>query len=180
MIFAKFFLSSRIFFDGMFFGFLLYAFIGYYLGAATFPCNLYRQFRSYGWMISFVIAFMGTIILSRWASLREGKYDPTFFTYQSPLMVIQSVAFFMLRKEYGYILEQARWVRRSVSYLAKYSLGIYGFHAFIMDYLRFKGGFGLTSENAVLHFVALFAVTLVLSLFVSRVVALLDRKHWLV
>lgn len=180
MIFAKFFLGSRLFIDGMFFGFLIYAFVGYYLGSATFPYKLYSRYKLYIWIIALGIALAGTIFLSRWISLREGKYDPTFFTYQSPLIVIQSVAFFMMCKEYGYILERTLWVRRSVTYIAKYSLGIYGFHAFIMDYLRFEGGLGLTSENAVLHFVGLCAVTLAISVFVSRAVSLLDRKHWLV
>lgn len=180
LIFKEFLLGSRLFVDGMFFGFLIYTFIGYYLGHSTLNFGIREKYRFCFWVFILGSSLVGTVSLSRWISLQEGRYDPIFFTYQSPLIVIQSVAFFILCKEFGHLLERAAWVRRSVTYIAKYSLGIYGFHAFIMDYLRFEGGFGLTSNNAVAHFIALFVITLLLSLGLSRIVALMDRKQWLV
>lgn len=168
--------SSRIFMDGTFLNYLLYAFLGYYL--ATAPA-----FKRPAWHWLIAAIALNTLlitVLTQMATKSLGKYDPIFHLYQSPFVIVGSALTFLLFREIGSLLERSEIVRRVTSYIATYSLGIYGLHAFVLDYLRFSTPLSLFSQHAILHILMMSAITLLISLFLARVLAIFDTRGLIV
>ena len=162
--------SSRVFMDGTFINYLLYAFLGYYL--ATSP-QIERKMLICS-AAALAIITLAIAILTKTATAIEGKYDPIFHLYQSPLVIVASALTFLVLREIGPMVESHAIPRRSVLFIAKYSLGIYGIYAFVLDYLRFHTPMRLINQNAVAHIAMMTALTLVISLMLARLISRFD------
>jgi len=163
--------SSRIFFDGTFVIYLLYGFLGYYL--ATAPEISRRTF----WCLCLGVAILAAIIsgLTYWVAQARQAYSPIFLLYQSPFVIAASAATFLVLKAIGPTLAKIEGARAMVSFTARYSLGIYGLHAFVLDYLRFYTPLGLISQHVILHVIYMTALTIAISLILARGLAEFDR-----
>lgn len=168
--------GSRLFVDGTFFGFLLYGFLGFYLRHWLDQSGREHHVM-WGALIGYSVMWMVTIMLSRATNEVGVRYNGLFFTYQAPNMVLQSAFAFVLMSKIGEYVGRFARPRQWVSFLAAYSLGLFGIHAFVMDALRFHTPIGLRSEHALLHFAGLFGLTVVISLIIAVAIGRLDRQH---
>lgn len=170
--------GSRIFVDGMFVGFLLYAFLGFYLRA--WSEQSLNQPKTLTLIVALIGVWLVTMLLSRATNEVDIRYNGLFFTYQAPNMVVQSVLAFLVIKRAGTWMGRYSKLRKVTSYVATGSLGLFGIHAFVMDALRFQTPIGLRSEHALAHFIGLFLLTTAISLLVVSLLRRIDRKGMVV
>ncbi|MBN7762755.1 acyltransferase family protein [Nitratireductor aquibiodomus] len=163
--------SSRIFLDGTFIIYLLYAFLGFYLATTN---GLSRR-ATVAVFCALIVNTAAIAIFTKEATTASGKTFTLYYQYQSPLVIIGSAMTFLLLREIAQLIIRTTYVRNAVTYISRFSLGIFGLHAFILDYLRFHTGLGLFSQDSLLHVLYMSAFTLVLSLTIARGLLFLDR-----
>ena len=99
----------------------------------------------------------------------NGKFADTFYVYCGPLVFIAAIGLLVLVKN----CLNSRPLP-GLTLISQHSLGIYGFHALIIHFLR-THGYQITS-SPVLDILWIFGVTLAGSLLLSMVLQRIDTR----
>lgn len=111
-------------------GYVGYYVLGYYL--KTFPLNRVVE------LLAYALGILGGVVTvggTAWLSQGRGQLVQTLYNYDSPNVVLMSVAVFVF---FRYVLGVSEEGRRRVSGVAKVSFGIYLVHVFflmVLDWL---------------------------------------------
>ncbi|WNN71992.1 acyltransferase [Kluyvera cryocrescens] len=159
-------LPVNLYINGDTFYYVLYGLLGRALGmmethrkSLTWFCGL--LFIAAVWGIS-----RGTLYELQW----RGNFADTWYVYCGPMVFISATALFMVVKN---TLNQR--VLPGLGLISRHSLGIYGFHAFIIYALR---SWNLDLKNwAALDILWVFAATLAGSLLLSLALQRVDKRR---
>ncbi|HMN87054.1 MAG TPA: acyltransferase family protein [Bauldia sp.] len=147
---------------------MVFCFLGYFCGRLDLDRS--RFVRPPVTIALFVggwaVAALGTLYIS----LAAGAPKTAYYSQGSPFVAISAIGLFLA-------LRQAAPTSRLLGLVATYSLGIYGFHAFVMASIppAWTGWAGQVGAIGVR-----FALALAGALVLSVLVGLVDRKRWLV
>jgi surface polysaccharide O-acyltransferase-like enzyme len=123
-------------------GFAGYYISGYFLNQVKVPA----KWR--GWLaLLWAGGTIGTGVISAHLSMQAGKINDYFYSYLSPLVVVLSIALFLLLKDLPYARFQARysWFYPVLKTFASLSLGVYLVHPMVMGVLEsYRLGFSMT------------------------------------
>lgn len=160
-------LPINLFINGDMFYYLLYALLGRAIGMANFTAKYLAPMAA--------AIFIATVALVAAGTKRQliinGDFADTYYLYCGPLVFIGAVALLIFFKQ----IDQ-RGCNPLVRLISRYSLGIYGFHAFIIHYFRTHG---LDAKaHPPLDILYLFTVTLALSLLLAMGMSKIDRYRW--
>lgn len=108
--------------------YLGYFVAGYYLKNKSF------SFSKYWLLVTFLIAYVITLLGTYWLSTQNGKYIRHFYDYFSPNSVLMSLAIFMFFKE---VLNRD-FAPKTMAILDRASFGIYLCHLLIINILSRK------------------------------------------
>ena len=130
---------------GQFFGITLadfwvivIGFSGYYMAGYFFSQVRYTpdsiRWASALYIFSLLITFGGTYLLLR----QKGEYDPYFYEYLSPNVIIMSLAAYLLIRwlPYERIYSKLSWLNRLVAILCLTSFGVYMVHVLLLSILK--------------------------------------------
>ena len=146
--------------------YILYGMLGRAIGIMN------TQKRSLTW-ISAILFVAGVFIISR-GTLYElqwrGNFADTWYLYCGPMVFICAVSLLTFVKN----TLNAHTVP-GLDLISRHSLGIYGFHAFIIHALRTRGLEFKTSP--LLDILWIFSITLISSLLLSVILQKIDRRR---
>lgn len=146
-------------------GVVTYFILGYYLYAYSFGKRTRYTFYVLG-VLSFFLSAVGTHYFSHWA----GRPFNLFYDDMHPFTLIEAVAVFLYIKNHADGCPQS--IRRYVSLVSTWSLGIYLVHPLMMTVLKDQLAFSSSTWNPHV-FPPIFAtIVFMLSLIVVRVVSL--------
>lgn len=159
-------LPWNLYVSGDAFYYVLYAMLGRAMGVLEWR----GRYLSWGMAALFAIAVSLIALGTKRQLIINGEYAETYYVYCGPLVFIAAVSLFVLFKQFNGF--SCRLLRR----ISRYSLGIYGFHAFIIHFLRthdwdFK-------SVPLLDIPAVFIITLLFSLLLAAGLGRVDRRNW--
>lgn len=160
-------LPINLFISGDTFYYILYAVLGRSIGLM----ELRGGKTAYIAAVIFVVAAALVAAGTKKQLLINGDFADTYYLYCGPLVFIGAVSLFILFKQvcnhrsYG-----------PLRLISHYSLAIYGFHAFIIHYIRTHGlDFKATPPLDIIY---VFLVTLLFSLLLATGLRRLDTCRW--
>jgi surface polysaccharide O-acyltransferase-like enzyme len=119
---------------------IVIGFSGYYVGGYFLNQERYSE-PSFRWARALYLIALSITILGSYLLLRhKGEYDPYFYEYLSPNVIVMSLAaYFILRwLPYEHIYARLLWLNRLVAILCVTSFGVYMVHVLLLSVL--KGG----------------------------------------
>lgn len=123
-----------------------------------------------------LIFFILYIIFSLFIVFLSSKYHNTeFYSFTGPLVVFSSISFFVYSKFY---LNRQLWLSGFLKLIAKYSLGIFCIHAFLL--LILEKLFDIKSINPVFGIVFFSVLNLILCVFISYIISRFDKNQYVV
>lgn len=164
-------IKHEFMFGNLFIGCLLFSIVGGMLNGVKI--NNINEKLKYIPFILFVISSLSISFLTIKISEINGKSTTIFYGYTTPLVAISSISIFI------FFFLKPSWVKenRFVSLISRYSLGIYGFHAvilfFIKNYTEFYKG------NYIIWFPFVFLLTVVISMLLTYIIKLFDKKGYI-
>lgn len=157
----------NLFIGGDTFYYVLYAVLGRAIGMLTFQGRKIPIIAVSVFIISVALVAMGT----KKQLIINGDFADTYYLYCGPLVFIGAVALFVFFKQ--------ACCHRSypgLRLISRYSLAIYGFHAFIIHFIRTHG---LDDKShPAMDMLSIFVVTLALSLLLAMGLSKIDRRRW--
>ncbi|WP_413736307.1 acyltransferase [Sodalis sp. RH21] len=160
-------LPVNLFIGGDTFYYILYAILGRAIGMLDLPGKMIPFLAAAVFVITAALVAVGT----KKQLIINGDFADTYYLYCGPLVFVGAVALFILFKQ--------TCCRRSyppLRLISRYSLAIYGFHAFIIHYMRTHGLD--VKAYPPLDIVYIFIVTLALSLLLAVGLSKLDIRRW--
>ncbi|OAT77286.1 acetyltransferase [Mangrovibacter phragmitis] len=160
-------LPVDLYIQGDVFYYILYGVLGYSLGQLQ---------TERGWvtllaLAGFIACVVGIIKGTQHALHTHGNFADTWYRYASPLVLLAAISLFILVKN-----TLGSGPVPGLATIARYSLGIYGFHAFFIHFLRTRG-IEIT-RYPLLDMLWIFSATLAGSLALATVTQWVDRKRW--
>lgn len=159
-------LPVDLYIQGDVFYYLLYGILGRAIGTL----NTERPWITLAVAAGFVLCVTGIAHGTQHALLTRGTFSDIWYIYSSPLVLLAALCLFVLIKN---TLHRAPVP--GLTTLSRYSLGIYGFHAFIIHYLRNHTTTMLT--HPLWDLVGVFSLTLGGSLALAAALRWVDRKR---
>ncbi|TCV95511.1 acyltransferase [Biostraticola tofi] len=160
-------LPANLYLNGDTFYYVLYALLGRAMGLLAFS-------RARRTPLLAAAAFALCALLIALGTKRQmainGDFADTYYDYCGPLVFIGAISLLVLFKT-----AFNRRVPVILQLISRHSLAIYGFHAFIIHYLR-THGLDIKSLPA-LDIVYIFSLTLLVSLLLAIAVARIDRRR---
>lgn len=158
-------LPMNLYIYGDTFYYLLYGLLGRAIGM------LNTQGRTINWgaALLFIVSVVFIAISTAKQTRINGSFADTFYMYCSPLVFIAAVSLLIWFK--NCLNKQITWM----SWLAKHSLAIYGFHALIIHFIR-THNYDFTAYP-VLDIFYVFAMALGLSTLLSMGLQRIDRRR---
>ncbi|MEA9389949.1 acyltransferase [Acerihabitans sp. TG2] len=160
-------LPINLFIGGDTFYYVLYAAFGRAIGLLTFQGRKIPVIAAAVFIISVALVAIGT----KKQLIINGDFADTYYLYCGPLVFVGAVALFVFFKQ--------ACCHRSypcLRLISRYSLAIYGFHAFIIHFIRTHD----LDEKAypAMDILYIFVVTLALSLLLAMGLRKIDHRRW--
>ncbi len=120
-------------------GYIGYVVLGYFLYYRCINKNvnnikrnrIIKNISLLVFFLSALVIFTATFIVSK----SESKPTQLFMTYLTPVVVIGSGTFFYFMLQSENIKEKLSITNKIISFIAKYSFGIYCVHSFVLEYI---------------------------------------------
>lgn len=162
-------ISNLFMIDGEFIYYFLYAITGSVIGREF----LYNKIKINSYLLISII-ILSSSLTSYFNSIsyqfgNEKKFS--FYDFNSPLIFICSLSFFILIVSLNFSKKQFKLV----SFISDNSLSIYGIHAFIISTI--KRIIDYKSYNPIIFIPIIFTLVLFLSLFFSLLIRKVDKKR---
>jgi len=160
-------LPINLFIGGDTFYYLLYAILGRAIGMLTLQGKKIPVIAAMVFIVSVALVAMGT----KKQLIINGDFADTYYLYCGPLVFIGAVALFVFFKQVC-----CHRCYPGLRLISRYSLAIYGFHAFIIHFMRTHG---LDEKSyPAMDMLYVFAATLALSLLLAIGLGKIDRRRW--
>ncbi|QWA11304.1 acyltransferase [Sodalis ligni] len=160
-------LPLNFYISGDAFYYVLYAMLGRAIGVM----DIQEKFIPYAMGGIFLLAVALIALGTKRQLIINGEYAETYYIYCGPLVFIAAISLFIVFKQA--LTHPPALPLRLISH---YSLGIYGFHAFFINFARTHNWDN--KAYPMLDIPVLFAVTLVCSLLLAVGLGKIDRRHW--
>ncbi|WP_409410397.1 acyltransferase family protein [Acinetobacter lactucae] len=157
-------MKNYFFIEGDFFYYVLYGLLG-----ASFH-SFKNNTNKFKCLIIYIISSL--IISYLTFKTSTNKLFP-FYNYTTPLVFISALSFFSFFKT----LENNIKENKFITLISENSLGIYGIHAFLLYGISYITKFYLYSS--IIFIPLIFSITLLLSLFFSKLIKLLDKHNYI-
>lgn len=147
--------------------YLLYAVMGRAIGMLDLSGKRGSYWAAAGFIVAVALIAIGT----KRQMIINGDFADTYYVYCGPLVFIAAISLFLLFK-------LCLWRRPLplLTLVSRHSLAIYGFHAFIIHYLRTHALD--VRQWALLDIPYVFALTLAISLALAVGLSRIDRRRW--
>lgn len=157
-------INNYFFIEGDFFYYILYGLLG-----ASF-----HSFKNNTKKINYLIIYVISSLIIAYLTFKTStdKLFP-FYNYATPLVFISAFSFFAFFK----CLENNIKESKFISLISKNSLGIYGIHAFLLYGISYITKFYL--HSSIIFIPLIFFITLIASLFFSKLVKLVDKHNYI-
>ncbi|NDL64676.1 acyltransferase family protein [Enterobacteriales bacterium SAP-6] len=160
-------LPVNLFISGDTFYYFLYAVLGRAVGILNLPGKKIPAIAAAIFILAVVLVAVGT----KRQMIINGDFADTYYLYCGPLVFIGAISLFVFFKQaFGH---RSFPLLRLIS---RYSLAIYGFHAFIIHFIRTHGLDFKTLPP--LDIIYVFMLTLLLSLLLAAGVRRIDARRW--
>jgi len=160
-------LPVNLYISGDAFYYVLYAMLGRAIGVM----EIQGKYISYAMAALFLLAVALIALGTKRQLIINGEYAETYYIYCGPLVFVAAISLFILFKQvftHPPVLP--------LRLISDYSLGIYGFHAFIINLVRTHNWDN--KAFPMLDIPALFAITLGFSLLLALGLGKIDKRRW--
>ncbi|WP_213991276.1 acyltransferase [Sodalis sp. dw_96] len=160
-------LPLNLYISGDAFYYVLYAMLGRAIGMMDIQC----KFISYAMALLFLLAVALIALGTKRQLIINGEYAETYYVYCGPLVFIAAASLFIFFKQ---VFNHPPVL--PLRLISHYSLGIYGFHAFFINFARTHN----VDNKAfpLFDIPVLFAVTLGCSLLLAAGLGKIDKHRW--